>query len=53
MSDNRPIELKMRGQFRLEKEGISIDGVSLEVLFKRLEGREVSIKLKTEDVEDI
>lgn len=50
---NRPIELKMRGLFRLQKEGISIDGVDLSIIFKRLEGREISIKLKTEDVEDI
>jgi len=51
--DNKPIELKMKGIFRLEKEGISIDGVDLSIFFKRLEGRQVSIQLKTIDVEDI
>ncbi len=51
MGENKPIDLKMTGLFRLQKEGISIDGVDLSVIFKRFEGRQVYIHLKTAEID--
>ncbi len=45
MGDKEKIDVNLTGYFRVEENGISIDGINLDIILKRMHGRQVEITL--------